>query len=83
MNKYVCIASKYDNCEDVLNDLEPSPIDINFSLSKEICANSLKDAFKNFLKDKQFGEFFSKQKNIKFYYLENGMCISYTESLED
>ena len=83
MNKYVCIASKYDNCDDVLNDLKPSPIDIHFSISKEIDANSLKEAFKDFLKDKLFDEFLSKEKNVNFYYLENGMCISYTESLED
>lgn len=82
MNKYVCIASIYDNCKDVLNDLKPSPIDMHSSLSKEICANSLKDAFIFFLEDKQFDEFLSKQKNVKFYYLKNDICISYRKSLE-
>ena len=83
MNRYVCIASKYENCEDVTNDLKPSPVDIHFSLSKQISANSLKEAFENFLKEKQFDEFLSLQKNIRFFYLESGVCISYIEPLEE
>ena len=83
VSRYMCIASKYDNCNDVLYDLKPSPIDMHFSISKEIDANSLKEAFKIFLNSEQFDEFLSKEKNVNFYYLENGMCISYAESLED
>ena len=77
MKLYNCVFSKYGDSGTVLQDLKPNPTDMHNTISKQILANSLKEAFEIYVKTKEVDEFWNHYGTIYPHFLTKENTLMY------